>query len=84
MKNISKGTIIRTTMLVLVVLNYILKTTGHDVINVSENEIGEFIEMVISVATIIVCYWKNNSLSKYAIEADKLLQQLKDGDKNEY
>lgn len=81
MKNISKGTIIRTIMLGLVVINYVLKATGHDILNVSESQVGEFVETAISVATIIVCYWKNNSISEYAIEADKLLLQLKESDK---
>ena len=73
---ISKGTIIRTVMLALVLINFTLKQLGHDVLNISETEVGTFIEMVVSVATIIVCYWKNNSVSPNAIKADEFLHQL--------
>ena len=53
---ISKGTIVRTVMLIIVVLNMILKHFGIDVINVSENEVLSVLEMLIEIATIIVTF----------------------------
>lgn len=74
---ISKGTIVRTIMLIIVVLNMILKHFGIDVINVSENEVLSVLEMLIEIATIIVTFWKNNSFTQNAIKADEFLKTLK-------
>ncbi|NMC56166.1 MAG: hypothetical protein GYA50_02950 [Eubacteriaceae bacterium] len=75
---ITKGTLIRTAVLAIVIINTILKQMGLDLINVTESQIGDFIEMLISVATIIVAWWENNSVSQNAIRADMFLQQLKE------
>lgn len=75
---ISKGTIVRTIMLLIVIINLILKQLGYDLINVSENEILSVLEMIIELAVIIVSFWKNNSYSKNAIKADEFLKNLKE------
>lgn len=75
---ISKGTIVRTVMLIIVVLNMILKHFGLDVINVSESEILSVLEMLIEIAVIIVTFWKNNSFTDKAIKADEFLKTLKE------
>ena len=75
---ISKGTIVRTVMLIIVVLNMILKHFGIDIINVSENEVLSVLEMLIEIATIIVTFWKNNSFTQNAIKADEFLKTLKE------
>lgn len=77
---ISKGTIVRTVMLVVVVLNMILKHFGLDVINVSESEILSVLEMLIEIAVIIVTFWKNNSFTDKAIKADEFLKTLKESE----
>ena len=73
---ISKGTLIRTIMVAIVVINLALKQFGIDVINVSENDVSSFIEMVVSVATIVLAWWKNNSFSERAIQADNWLHNF--------
>lgn len=75
---ISKGTIARTIMLVLVIINLVLKKFGIDAINVSESDILSFIEVLIEVATILVAFWNNNSFTKNAIKADEFLKTLKE------
>lgn len=77
--NISKGTIVRTISLVIVMINIVLKKFGIDLINVSENEILTAVEMIIEIAVIIVAWWKNNSYSQKAIQADEFLKTLKEG-----
>ena len=77
---ISKGTIVRTVMLVIVVLNMILSHFGLDVINVSESEILSVVEMLLEVAVIIVTFWKNNSFTDKAIKADEFLKTLKESE----
>lgn len=75
---ISKGTIVRTISLVIVLINIVLKKFGVDLINVSENEILTCVEMLIEVAVIVVAWWKNNSYSRNAIQADEFLKHLKE------
>lgn len=77
---ISKGTIVRTIMLLIVIINLILKQCGVDLINVSENEVLAVVEMLIEVAVIVVAWWKNNSYSKKAIQADEFLKNLKESE----
>lgn len=75
---ISKGTIVRTIMLIIVVVNMILQHLGIDIINVSENEILSLVEIVIELAVIITTFWKNNSFTETAIRADEFLKLLKE------
>lgn len=77
---ISKGTIVRTVLLIIVILNMLLTKFGIDVINVSENEILVAVEYIIEIAVIIVAWWKNNSFSEKAIKADEFLQTLREGE----
>lgn len=77
---ISKGTIVRTIAILLVIINMVLKHFGLDVINVSESEILTFVEVLIEIAVIIVGFWKNNSYSENAIRADEFLRELRSSD----
>ena len=77
---ISKGTIVRTIMLAIVLINLVLKHFGIDVINVEESQVLTFVEAVLEVGTIIVAFWKNNSFTDKAIKADNFLKQLKESE----
>ena len=72
-----KSTIVRTICLAIVLINMILKATGHELIHIEENQVAEFVEMIISVIVIILSWWKNNSFTQSAIDADKYLEYLK-------
>lgn len=78
--NISKGTIVRTIMLVIVIINIILKQMGHDIINVEESQVLTLVETLIEVAVIAVSFWKNNSFTEKAIKADEFLKTLKESE----
>ena len=75
---ISKGTIVRTIMIVLVIINMILGRMGYDVIDVDENQVLEVVEILIEVAIIVVGFWKNNSYTEKAIKADEFLKGLRE------
>lgn len=74
---ISKGTIIRTVALAVVLINMVLKSLGKPVIDYDEGTVMYWLEIIIEIAVILVTFWKNNSFSEYAIKADEFLQQLK-------
>lgn len=77
---ISKGTIIRTAMLLLVIVNLILKAFGKPIIDLDEGTILYWLEYIIEIAVILVTFWKNNSFSPAAIKADEFLKELKASD----
>lgn len=74
---ISKGTIVRTVALALVLLNMLLKALGKPLIDVEESTILYWVEYIIGIAVIIVTFWKNNSFSSAAIKADEFLKGLR-------
>lgn len=78
-----KSTIVRSILLLIVLINMVLKATGKDVINIDESQIYDFVEMLISVGIIVLSWWKNNSFTENAIEADKYLEELRKLDEEE-
>ena len=77
--NISKGTIVRTIMLTVVIVNLALKAFGYDLIKVDEGSVITLVETAVELAVIAVAFWKNNSFSDAAIRADEFLRNLRDG-----
>lgn len=73
---ITKGTIIRTIMLFLVLINLILKQTGRPVLEIEEGTVASFVETVIELGTITAAWWKNNSFTQNARKADDYLKKL--------
>lgn len=75
---ISKGTIVRTILLLIAIINMGLQHFGIDVIKVDESEIASIVEYIIQIAIIVVGFWKNNSYTDEAIKADELLRRMKE------
>ena len=75
--NITSGTIARTIILVLALLNQLLTATGHSVINISDESINTLISTGFTIVTAIVAWWKNNSFTQSALKADKVMRELK-------
>ena len=74
---ISKSTIIRTILVVIVIVNFILEKLGVDLIPADESIITMFVETFLEIAVIAVGFWKNNSYSQAAIRADEFLKELR-------
>lgn len=77
---ITKGTLVRTIMLIIVLINMVLKKLGIELINVDENAVLEIVETLIEIAVIVVSFWKNNSFTENAIKADEFLQKLRESE----
>ena len=75
--NVSAGTIARTICLGLALTNQILSATGHPVLPIEDAQIETLVTTGFTVATALWGYWKNNSWTKPAIEADDTLKMLK-------
>lgn len=74
---ITKSTIVRTIAIAIVIINIILKAVGKNPIDFDESMVYSVIETVVSIAIIIIGFWKNNSFTKNAQKADEYLKELK-------
>ena len=77
MNKISAGTIARTIILTLALINQVLAAIGKPIINISDDNINMLISSGFTVVSAIMAWWKNNSFTKEAIEADKYKNSLK-------
>lgn len=74
---ISVSTYVRWILAILLSVNNILTFAGLNPIPISENLIYEIVSMILNVVVLISNTYKNNSTSKEAIIADKVLKALK-------
>ena len=77
---ITKGTIVRTVLMIMVVVNFVLERAGVDIIPVSESGVLMFVETAIEIGIIAVGFWKNNSYTQNAIKADEFLKELRESE----
>lgn len=67
---ISKGTIIRTACLILAIVNNALVLAGKSPLPIENETLTEVISFIFISTTSIIAWWKNNSFTQKAIEAD--------------
>lgn len=77
---IRKSTIVRTILILVAVVNFVLERFGVDLIPANESWILMLVETVIEIAIIAVGFWKNNSFSQNAIRADEFLKELRESE----
>lgn len=80
MKNVSKETMARTIILAVALINQILVVLGINPLPFAEEELYNIISTIATAAAALWTWWKNNSFSPEAIQADKYLNELKTGD----
>lgn len=73
---ISKGTLTRTVLLILALLNQGLAIKGMSPIPVDNAMVTEFISLAFLGVASIAAWWKNNSFTRKAIQADEYKKQL--------
>lgn len=74
---IKTDTIVRTAILIVALINQALTVAGKSLIPVTDEQITEFISLAVTICASLWAWWKNNSFTKNAIEADKVLAELK-------
>lgn len=78
MKNLSISTIARTGVLIFALLNQILTILGYNPLPWSDEQFYEGFTLLLTVGASLWAWWKNNSFTKEAIEADKVMKELKE------
>lgn len=67
----SKATIIRTLILVLAIANNALAIAGKSPLPIDDEMVTEVVSFVFTTGAAIMAWWKNNSFTQKAIEADE-------------
>lgn len=74
-RKVEKETIIRTVVLAVALVNNILTMVGFNPLPFSDEEVYMGVTAVFTVGATLWAWWKNNSFTQKAIEADKVLHQ---------
>ena len=74
---ISAGTIARTACLLLALTNQVLSALGKPVLPIESATVEQLVTAGITTVTALVAWWKNNSFTAAALEADKTFDRLK-------
>ena len=80
-KNINAGTIARTIVLALALINQVLSMTGHPVLPIEGAQVETLVTTAWTVIASLVAWYKNNSFTTEAIAADKELKARKQAKK---
>lgn len=71
------GTLIRTIVLALALLNQILAIFGISPLPISDEQVELLVTTIVTIIVAVITWWKNNSFTRKAIEADNYLKNLK-------
>ena len=74
---VTSGTIARTVILVLALINQVLVMFGKSPLNIADDDIATVVSLLFTIASTAAAWWKNNSFSQNAIKADEYLEKLK-------
>lgn len=75
---VSPGTIARTVVLVVALGNTLLAAAGKNPLPWADDEVYAGVSAAITVVASLVAWWKNNSFTKEALQADNYLGELRE------
>ena len=74
---ISAGTVARTAVLLLALTNQMLSAFGKSPLPIESTTVEQLVTAGITTVAALVAWWKNNSFTPAALEADKTFDRLK-------
>ena len=74
---ISAGTVARTAVLLLALTNQVLSALGKPVLPIESATVEQLVTAGITTVAALIAWWKNNSFTAAALEADKTYDRLK-------
>ncbi len=75
---ISAATLARTAALALALTNQVLSACGRPVLPIESAAVEQLVTTGLTVAAALASWWKNNSFTPEAIQADDYLEQLRE------
>lgn len=82
MKRVKGDTIARTICLLIAIINQVLAVTGKDILPFVDDEIYQVCSLIATMVTSLIAWWKNNSFTAPAINADEIMKKDKLAAKN--
>lgn len=76
-KKISAGTLTRTAVLGLSLANQLLSAAGKPLLPIDNAQLEQMISTGVTVGAALAAWWKNNSFTPEAIEADAFIARMK-------
>ena len=76
-RTVSGATIARTAVLALALINQILSAAGKPVLPIESATVEQLVTAGITTVAALIAWWKNNSFTTAAIQADKYLEDKK-------
>ena len=76
MNTVKKDTIIRTIVLIVALINQALTLSGKNPLPIEDEQVVESLSYAFTLGASLWAWWKNNSFTKNAINADEVLAQL--------
>lgn len=77
MFKVKTDTIIRTVVLIIALVNQVLTVCGYSVLPITDDQVAELLSLILTIGASLWSWWKNNSFTQNAIEADEILECLK-------
>ena len=74
---ITAGTIARTIILALALINQVLSVSGHPVIPIEDSTVEMLVSTAFTVVTAIIAWWKNNSFTRAARVGDFHMRKVR-------
>ena len=81
-KKVTTETVVRTIVLVITLVNQVLTMFGKNPLPFAEDELYTIFTAAATIAATLWAWWKNNSFTSEAIEADEYLSGLRTEDTN--
>ena len=75
--HISAGTIARTLVLVLAIVNQILSACGKSPLPIESETLEQLVTAGFTTVAALIAWWKNNSFTPAALQADQTYDKLK-------
>ena len=77
MKNLSISTIARTGVLIFALINQVLTILGYNPLPWSDEQAYEGFTLLLTTVAALWSWWKNNSFTQEAVQADEYMKELK-------
>ncbi len=78
---VSAGTIARTIILVLALINQALTIMGKPVIEIADEQITQLVNLMFTVVAAVMSWWYNNSFTQAALQGDIVMNTMKEEEK---
>ncbi|KZN99343.1 phage holin [Pseudobacillus badius] len=75
MNKIDNGTIVRTVVLFVALVNQLLAACGYSPLPFDDQQVEKFVSSLITIAASIWAWWKNNNITRKARRNEEMLKR---------